>query len=275
MKCGITNLATCIPNKLYDFLINVLNAPIEPLLKLIKSLITQPVNLHPFVSLWAIMLYIISLFFGILMLYSGFNFIISGYDVVKRAKAKEWFRNILIMIVLVQASFFLYQLIVDIGSLLASGVIDLISSSFFRITLDNVKNIGLEFFFTLFYVITLFFTIILLTFRYIIVAFGVVFIPIGIFFYFIPPLNDYGKLILNFLGVCIFITFFDAVIFLVSSKLLYISLFRDYKILVMIAAFSISNLLMLYLIFFSAIKSAFKTTNRISTTIGSVAKHFA
>ena len=273
MKCGITNLASCIPLKLYDFLINLLNAPIQPLLNLTNSLLTEPVNLAPFVSLWAIMIYIISLFYGILMMYTGFNFMISGHDVVKRTKAKEWFKNILIMIVLVQASYFLYELVVDVGSLLASGVVGLIDRHFFLITLDNLTNIGLQFFFTFFYVLTLFFTIIFLTFRYIIVAFGVVFLPIAIFLYFIPSLNAYGRLILNFLGICIFITFFDAIIFLVCSKLLEIALFRNFKILVMISAFSIANLLMFYLLFFSAIKSAFKTAEKTAGVIASVAKY--
>jgi len=274
MRCGITNLASCIPEKIYEFIINLLNAPIQPLLTFIESLLTDPVNLTPFISLWAIMLYIISLFYGLLMLYSGFNFMLSGHDVVKRTKAKEWFKNILIMVVLVQASYFLYELVVDIGSLLSAGIIGLIDSHFFLITLDNLANIGLQFFFTFFYVLTLLFTILFLTFRYIIIAFGVVFIPIGIFFYFIPPLKNYGKLIINFLGTSIFLGFFISVILLVSSKLLDIALFRNFKILVMISAFSLANLFMLYFMFFSAIKSALSTAGKTSASITSVIKYF-
>jgi hypothetical protein len=274
MRCGITNLASCIPEKIYEFIINLLNAPIQPLLTFIESLLTDPVNLTPFISLWAIMLYIISLFYGLLMLYSGFNFMLSGHDVVKRTKAKEWFKNILIMVVLVQASYFLYELVVDIGSLLSAGIIGLIDSHFFLITLDNLANIGLQFFFTFFYVLTLLFTILFLTFRYIIIAFGVVFIPIGIFFYFIPPLKNYGKLIINFLGTSIFLGFFMSVILLVSSKLLEIALFQNFKILVMISAFSLANFFMFYFMFFSAIKSAFNTAEKTSASITSVIKYF-
>jgi hypothetical protein len=267
MKCGITNLATCIPQKLYDFLINLLNAPIQPLLSLTNTLLIEPVQLSLFISLWVVILYVISLFYGFLMIYSGFNFIISGYDVVKRNKAKEWFKNLLIMVVLVQASYFLYETVVDIGSLLAIGLMKLIDENFFLITVDNITNIGLQFFFTFFYVIVLFITIIILTFRYIIVAVGVVFAPIGIFLYFIPPLNDYGKLVLNFLGISIFIPIFDLLIFLVCSKLLFISIFQNFKILIMISAFSLSNLLMIYLMFFSAIKSISKTSRSIISVV--------
>lgn len=274
-ECGLLNLATCIPQKIYDFILNVINAPIQPLLTFTNNLLTEPVNLSVFSSVWAIVLYILSLFYGLLMLYSGFNFMISGYDAVKREKAKEWFRNILIMIVLIQASYFIYSTIIDINSLLTSGVINLVDMNFFRLTADNIINIGLQFFLGIFYVLTLIFTILFLTLRYIIVAVGVIFVPIGIFLYFIPPLREYGKLIVNFLGICIFVTFFDSLVFLAGSKLIELQLFANFKIVVMIAAFSIANFLMFYLMFFSALKSAFKTGEKVAVTVGSVAKYFA
>jgi hypothetical protein len=273
--CGLLNLATCIPQKIFEFCLNIFYAPITPLLVLIKSFLTEPINLGSFMPLWAIIIYVLSLFYGLLILYSGFNFMISGYDAVKRAKAKEWFQNIILMIVLVQASYFIYSLVLDINSLLTSGIINLIDPRFFILTADNIVNLGLEFFFAIFYAITLFITVIILTLRYIVIAVGVVFVPIGIFLYFIPPLQSYGKLIINFLGVCIFTTFFDSLIFLVCSQLINLPIFDNFKILVMITAFSIANILMFYLIFFSAIKSAFKTGEKAVAIVSSVAKFFA
>ena len=261
-ECGLLNLASCLPQKFYDFIISILNAPLQPLLGLVKSLLTEPVKLCLFDSLWAIMIYIISLFYGLLMLYSGFNFMVSGYDAAKRANAKEWLKNIFIMIVLVQASYFIYSAIVDLSSLLTVGLINLIDKHFFMLTADNTVNIGLQFVFALGYVTVLLIAVILLIIRYIIVAVGVVFAPIAVFLYFIPPLQDYGKLIMNFLGTCIFLTFFDALILLTCSKLIEIQLFENFKILVMISTFSITNLLMLYLMFFSAIKAALNAGNK-------------
>ena len=274
-ECGLLNLAVCLPQKMYEFLLSILNAPIQPLLDFTKSLLTEPINLSVFSSIWAIIIYILSLFYGLLMLYAGFNFMISGHDAEKRTKAKEWFRNIFIMIVLVQASYFLYSLTIEMNSLLTSGIINMIDPHFFMLTADNIINIGLQFFFVLLYVLTLLFTVILLVLRYIIIAVGVVFIPFGIFFFFIPPLKEYGKLIMNFLGICIFVTFFDALIFLASSKIAELAFFANFKILVMISAFSISNILMFYLMFFSAIKSAFNTGTKTVAVVSSVAKYFA
>lgn len=269
--CGILNLATCIPEKLYDFVMNVLNSPIQPLLNLIKSLLTEPVQLNNFLPLWAIIIYVLSLFYGIILLYSGFNFMVSGYDAEKRSKAKEWFRNTLIMIVLVQASYFIYVSVVDIGSLLTAGVINLVDPQFFLLSADNIVNLGLQFFFVLMYVLVLLITTVILTFRYIILAVGVVLAPIGIFLYFIPPLSSYGKLVLNFLGICIFISFFDSLIFLVCAELLSVELFQNFKILLMIASFSIANIMMFYFMFFSIVKSAILTGGKVA----SVAKYFS
>ena len=86
-ECGLMNLASCLPEKFFDFVMNLLNQPLEPLLTITKNLLTEPVELSLFLSLWAIIIYVISLFYGLLMLYSGFNFMISGHDPIKRNKA--------------------------------------------------------------------------------------------------------------------------------------------------------------------------------------------
>jgi len=59
------------------------------------------------------------------------------------------------MIVLVQASYFIYSAIIDVSSLLTSGVINLMDRHFFMLTADNIINIGLQFFFAVCYVIVL------------------------------------------------------------------------------------------------------------------------
>ena len=274
-ECGLLNLASCIPEKIYDFLISVINAPMQPLLELTKGLITEPIDLQTLAPIWAIILYVLSIFYGLLLLYAGMNFMLSGHDEIRRAKSKEWFQNLFLMIVFTQASFILYSLVLDFSSLLTAGMINLVDPDFFLLTADNIINIGLQFFFGFMYANTLILTVLILAIRYLAIAMGVVFFPIGIFLYFIPPVQDYGKLILNYLGVCIFMGFFDAIIFLVSSQLVQIPIFENVKVLVMISAFSMANLLMLYLMFFSIIKSAFKMTTSVSKPIIAVAKYFA
>lgn len=273
-SCGLLNLASCIPEKLYDFIIGIINAPIQPLLNFVKDLMIEPVNIQAFAPIWAIMLYVLSTFYGLLLLYSGLNMMLSGHDAIRRAKSKEWFQNIFLMIIFTGASFYLYDLILDIASSLTAGMMSLVDANFFLLTANNIVNIGLEFFLGFVYVLTLILTALFLTIRYLIVASGVILFPIGIFLYFVPPLQDYGKLILNYLGVCLFVVFFDAVVFIVCSQLVTIPLFQNIKIMVMISAFSTTNLLMLYFMLFSIIKSAFKTASSVSKPIIAVAKYF-
>ena len=58
--CGLLNLASCIPQQAYNFIIGIINAPLQPLLDLTRSLLTEPINLSLFLPLWSIILYILS-----------------------------------------------------------------------------------------------------------------------------------------------------------------------------------------------------------------------
>src|SRR3990167_10074547 len=184
-ECGLLNLASCLPEKFFEYLTTLLNTPLQPLLSLTKDLLSTPVDLSLFSSLWAIMVYVLSMFYAFLIIYSGFTFIISGYDARKRENAKEWLRNIIIMIILVQASYFIYELIIELSSIMSSTTLSLIDNNFFLLTIDNTINIGLQLIFTLLYIVSLLLTIVFLVIRYVIVAVGVVLFPLGIFCYFI------------------------------------------------------------------------------------------
>jgi len=174
-------------------------------------------------------------------MYAGYIFLVSGANPMRRSQAKDMITNTVIMIILIQGSFYLYGLILDLGSILNNSILALIDPLFFLLTADNIVNIGLELLLAIVYALTLFLTMFLLVIRYIIVSFGVVLSPIAIFCYFIPPLKSYGRFLLHMLGLFIFITFIDLLIILACSMLLEIPLFENFKIMIMIACFSIVN----------------------------------
>lgn len=260
-ECGLTNLATCIPEKIYSFFIDMLNAPLQPLLSSIRSLMENAPSIEIFQGIWAIMVYCISLFYGLLFLYSGLQFLLSGHNIIKREIAKEWLRNTVVMIVLIQASFYLYKLVLELGAVLTSAVLSMVNEQFFLLTADNLANLGLEFLFVTLYAITLLITLLLLLIRYLIVSFGVIFMPVGIFCYFVPPLRSYGKLILHTLGSFIFITFIYSIIILGCSMLVELPIFENVKIMVMIACFSIINIIFIIIIIKQIFKSVFGEGN--------------
>jgi len=271
-ECGITNLAACIPEKIFEFFLSVLNAPLQPLLNWIHSLMTEPVNTSLFASIWSIIVYILSLFYGLFLLFIGFKFLLAGYSPEQRENAKRSLANIIIMMVLVQASYVLYSIALQLSGGLTSAVFNIIDPHFFILTIDNLPNIALQFILTLPYVVQLLITLILLALRYVIVLSGVVLFPIGIFCYFIEPLQSYGKLILNAIFVVMIIPFFYAIIFLASSMLLQIPLFQNMKIVVMIGAFTLVNIGTLLLVVFVIIKAALKIATPIMKVASIVEK---
>ena len=256
-ECGLTNLAVCLPEKFLSYIAQALSLGIEPILKIIHYLLTEPVNINVLYPIWAIMVYVISLFYGLFFLFSGVNFIISGYDSAKRENAKAWIRNVVLMVLFVQASFLLYNLILEIASLLTTGVIELINPNFFLLTVDNITNFGLQFLLLVPYLAVLVLTILFLGLRYLVVVCGVLFFPLALFLYFIPPLQSYGKLILNITLMAIFVTFLDALLLLAASQLVNVGIFANFKIVLVTSAFLSTNVFMVLLLIFAIVKAVF------------------
>ena len=270
-ECGLTNLAYCIPEKIAQFLLDILNGALQPMLDFTQGLMTEPVNLSVLQPFWAIIIYVISLFYGLFFLFSGLNLLVSGHDPARRERAKQGLTNVIFMVIFVQASFFIYSLANELASLLALGVMNIIDSNFFLLTVDNVTNVGLELLFGIPYAIVLVITILLLAIRYLLALVGVVFAPIAFFFYFIPPLRSIGKMMINVLLVILFIPFFDAIILFASSALLSIALFENFKIIIMISGFLLVNFLMIFLVLYGALIAL----DGIGIDVGSISKTLA
>jgi hypothetical protein len=269
-SCGITNLGSCLVEKLFEFIVYILNLPVKPLLALINNLMVEPVNIQIFAGTWSVIIYMLSMFYGILLLITGFRFMVSGYSPEQREKAKKSLMNVILMMVLIQTSFFLYDLILQVVASMTAVIYGMIPESFFLVTSDGFANIGLELVMIIPYVFILVITLIFLAIRYIFVGMGVIFFAIGIFMYFIEPLESYGKLILNYLGVLICLPFIYSIILLASSKFLETDTFSNMKILVMIGGFCLVNLLTLFLVIFVIFKAAnSRPIKQIVSVVGS------
>ena len=240
-KCGITNLASCIPEKLYEFFIDIVNLPLQPLLIFIKSLLTSEVHISIFEHIWKVICYILSFFYLFLFLYSGFVFLTSSENPIKRANAKDGLRNAVLMIFFIQASFFIYELVLSLSSVLNHAILSLIDEHFFMLTFDNIYNIGLQFVLLPIYLLTLVIAMLMLALRYIFVSMGVILLPIGIFCYYAPSLRSYGRFILHMLGNFVFVTFIDLLVILACSMIIEDPVFENFKIVVMIICFIIIN----------------------------------
>ncbi len=276
MTCSITDLAGCMVGELRDAILKIINLPLQPLLDAIKLLLTQPATIEPLAPIWAIIIYIISLFYGLVLLWAGFSFIISGHSPERRERAKEWLQNAILMIALVQGSYFFYQLITDLASRLTTGVISLINPQFFLLTIDNLPNIGLEIVFGWLYMMTLTLTVIMLGLTYMVSSIGVIFFPLGIFLWFIPPLRDVGKFILSNIVFVIFLPFFASLILLGASLLASTGPFAMMKVLLSILAFTTINLWFILLVLLLVVRSVFSILRSdIAQAFMMIKGHFA
>src|SRR3989344_1714865 len=69
--CNFTNFADCFPQKIAEFFLGLLNAPLQPLLSLIQSLLTASVVISIFEGMSLIVRYLLSFFYIFLFLYAG------------------------------------------------------------------------------------------------------------------------------------------------------------------------------------------------------------
>jgi hypothetical protein len=235
--------------------------PADPVIQLVQTLITADVRIDLLKGVWASVNYVLSSLYALVFIYAGFKFITSGEDMVKRENAKELLKNVFLLVICVQASFFIYDLLIGLGSGLAKGVFEMVNPSFLStgVTLDYLVL-------AMPYYGSLLLTSLLLIIRYIIVFVGVVLFPIGIFLYFFDPLKNYGKLILNFLLTNIFIGFFVSLVILGFSKVSTLSMFDDFKCLLLTACFLSASLIIVMACFFAIIKSAFWTSVSVFKT---------
>jgi len=250
--CSINNLGNCVSETIYEFILLVFNAPLLPFLAAIKSLLTAEAGISTFYNVWLVIRYILSFFYIFLFLYTGFVFITSNANPIKREHAKDTLKNTFIMLVLIQGSFYIYDLVIDLSNVLSNAILSIVDSHFFMLTIDNPANIGLELIFSISYILILLICMTLLTVRYIIISLGVVLFPIGIFCYFIPPLREYGKFILNLLGIFIFINIIDFLIILACSMLAETAQFENFKIIIMITCFAMIDYTLLLAINFAS-----------------------
>ncbi len=247
MTCDVLDLPACMMDALAQFALSVLNAPIKPFLAALKFLVTTPATLDALHSVWAVMVYVISIFYGLFILVAGFNFIISGTSAERRAQAKAWLQNAILMMLFIQASFLIYQLMAQIAASLTAGVVGMIDPNFFLFTIDDGLSTALQLTFGLFYLVTICITLLAFSINYLLALLGTLFFPFGVFFYFIPPLRDIGKFIMSAVGFVLFLPFFASLIFLGASELIKLDYYSTLKIFFMIGSFWSVNIMMLLL----------------------------
>jgi hypothetical protein len=257
-----------IPELFFEFILTLLNQALEPFQEIIKDMLIHNPNIEDNFYTWKTITYMLSFFYILILSYAGLLFIVSGTDTVKRNIAKEWIKNVVIMLILVQGSYYIYSLILELNTYLNAAIINKIPDSFYSIQSLSYLDFGAQIILSIIYILILIITAVFLSMRIILIFLGVVLFPIGIFLYFIPPLRAYGKFIIHLLIVFIFSTFFAVLILLTVSNLLSSGNYQGLmKSLILICSYIIINMLFLYLGKFVMSYSAMSTPSKSKSEV--------
>jgi hypothetical protein len=191
---------------------NSLNEFSSPLTQLFYLLLVSPPDIEPMRNAWNSVISLISLFYLLNLSVAGLFFIIAFENHAKRAEAKELIKGVIISIIIISASFELYKILLEIGTLAAAYVLGNHPEKFILPAIQN--NNPLLIIFLIFAAGFAGFTLFL---RQIILLVGTAILPIGIFSYFTPPLKQFGKAIFGILGVAILLQFFDSIILVAAT----------------------------------------------------------
>lgn len=255
MECGLANLSSCIPEKLAQYFSYLLNSSILPLLKIIFTLLTSPVNISSFREIWIIITGLITFIQLFGFIWAGYMFMTSGDNIKKRVKAKRWFLKLIILLILIQCSFYLYGAIIDISSVISESMLNLVDKRIFLISIDSLPNFAVGLMFLIPYTFTLICTAILLSLRYFFVLIGTILFPLAISSLIFPPIQIYGRIILNILFGLIFIPFFTILILYGTKLMITLSPFKNVKILLMLVTFTCINIFVFLFFIISIIKA--------------------
>jgi hypothetical protein len=199
---------------------------------------------------------IISSLYLLVFLVIGFMFLFYSINTEKRAKAKEWLTNAFIMIIGVNVSFYLYRLILELATAIAQFMWVTGFENFF-----DASSSGLNTVFLVFNLGAVALAAITLFARYLFLLGGVLLFPIGIFLYFIPPLQNWGKMIFNLIGVFLFMQFVDVLVFIAAEQIAVQLAGEGIAPLVIPFAFLMIAVINILMIVYAVLKSAFSASD--------------
>lgn len=202
-----------LPNDLLSLFVGQLKLEmkefITPLMALAKMLITANPDISAMQPLWQDIVNIISLFYLMLFLIAGLMLLFGSFDSEKRASAKIWFRNSIIIIIAVNASYMFYTLLLDLGSAVS---LYLWSAELDPLLTADAIGIGAGISMLITFTVVAILAFITLFIRYLFLFMATALVPIAVFLYFIPPLRAWGSIILNLIGAAVFMQVLDVII---------------------------------------------------------------
>lgn len=271
-ECSWFNIKGCIEETITQTTVSVLNGGIRPMSNFLILTLTVKPEIDFMKDTWLVITEILSLTYGLIIVGIGFYILINSDNPLKRSQGKELLRRTIFTMILINISFYLYNIILLIGSALSEVIFNFIDPNFFLIDITKLDTVGFQIIFGIIYIIVLAITIILMLIKYLFLVIGVVAFPLGIYAKNIPFLDSIGEFIMSFLLYNNIFSFVFGLFILTCYKLAEQPVFDELKIMLICACMISLNVLLIILIALSVLKPL--TSSKIVQSTVGVAKNF-
>ncbi len=259
----IYNLPTCIVENFFTSLINgFIYSANQFLSNSLTFIITGP-NLNLFCSPYSQVMGILESLYTLALMGVGAYYIATAADIQKRANAKRWIQNILLVIVVLAVSFNIFQMIIELNQYVTTSIYSTALSSLLDIRMSFTSFI-FAFILSFNFIAAAGLTFSTLLTRYLMIPFLLLLFPIAIFLYFIPFTKEWGKFLLKFILLIIFMTSIDAILisglsylFSIGDPVLSSGFIQGMALMFGFGLIGFVNLLIYIIATFSFLESAF------------------
>lgn len=214
----VSNLPACITESFFSSLTSGFVYASNQFLSSSFNFILASPDLHWFCGPYNAVMAVIESLYIIVLLGLGLYYIARSTDVAGRNNAKKWLKNVVFMVVALSLSYYAFQMLMDLNQYVASEFMSKANLDFFSVgaTFSSVVFLCILSATTAGVFLITFITLLI---HYILISFMFLAFPIAMFLYFIPPTQSWGKVLLQVIGIVVFMTSFDALILLGLSAL--------------------------------------------------------
>lgn len=216
---SIQHMHQCISESLYTDATNGAIFAAQQFYNSVFDFVVSTPDIKAFCTSYQGLMAILESFYSIMVMGLGAYYIIHSSDVEGRMKAKNWFKNILYMVVFLSFSFILFGILLDLNTQLSSSFYSSANSKTFDIKATE-NNLFFAFVFAIGLLLNGGLAFVTLLVRYILIPFLLFIFPIGIFLYFIPSTRQWGSFIFTILLLIVFMTTLDSIFIFGFSTLL-------------------------------------------------------
>ena len=214
----VSNLPACITESFFSSLTSGFIYASEQFLSSSFNFILSVPDLHWFCGPYNAVMSVLESLYIVVLLALGLYYIARSADVAGRNNAKRWLKNVFFMVVALSLSFYAFQMLIDLNQYVASEFMSKANLDFFSVGASFSSVVFLLILSASFAGVFLI-TFVTLLIRYIMIPFLLLAFPIALFLYFIPPTQSWGKVMLQAIGIIVFMTSCDALILLGLSAL--------------------------------------------------------